>query len=129
MVIGIVNLDKCLKKIKDMSDIDIAPVITEATIKVQASAKDLAPYDTGVLKSSIRRKVFKRPGKNGSPWAYGVVYTSTEYAIYQEYGTVKMIAANGGLGFMRIALKYHQKEIHDNMKKFVKNEIHKISNE
>ena len=73
--------------------------------------------------------MFKRPGKNGSPWAYGVVYTSTEYAIYQEYGTVKMIAANGGLGFMRIALQYHQKEIHDNMKKFVKNEIHKISNE
>ncbi len=128
MVIGFEGLDKCLAKLKNIENIDIAPVIQDAVIKVQSTAKDLAPVDTGILKSSIRRKTFKRPGKKGSPWAYGVVYTTTEYAIYQEFGTVKMRAANGGIGFMIPALDKHRKDIRNSMVRFVNQHISKISN-
>lgn len=66
-------------------------------------ASGLAPVDTGNLRRSIEKKV---------ALAEEAVYvgTNVEYAIYQEYGTSKMSAANGGRGYLRPAVQDHVEE-------------------
>lgn len=92
MVINILNLDKLLKKLGKLEGIDMTPPVRTATRMVQSRAKELAPFDSGLLIGSIYAKTLKRAGKAGSPFAYGIVGTSVEYAIYQEFGTRYMPA-------------------------------------
>ena len=74
-----------MKKFGDISNIDINPAISDATIMVQRAAKDFAPVDTGMLMNSIHRRMDKGQST-------GIVYTTTEYGVYQEFGTRKMAA-------------------------------------
>lgn len=55
-----------------------------------------APKDTGRLAASITHRV-----QGDKSVAIG---TNVEYAIYQEFGTSKMDAANGGSGYLRPAI-------------------------
>lgn len=117
MVIKVINLDKCIKKFGDIGDIDLTPEITEATAKVQKTAKELAPYDTGDLFRSIHRTIRDKGSRNVT----GVVYTTLEYAPYQEFGTVKMEAKP----FMRPAMNINRAGIYQSMKKYIRDEIKK----
>lgn len=57
-------------------------IVQEHALRVEAGAKIDVPVDTGTLKNSIQTE----PERKAS-W---VVYTNQDYAIFQEYGTVKM---------------------------------------
>lgn len=63
-------------------------------------AAGIAPVDTGNLKGSIDKKVAV-----DEEAVY--VGTNVEYAIYQEFGTSNMDAANGGKGYLRPAVQDH----------------------
>lgn len=110
MVIQVLNLDKCLEGIKDVSNIDMKPFIQKATQLVQRTAKGMSPVDTGYLKRSISRET---KGRGAS--VVGRVFTATEYAIYQEFGTSKMIAQP----FMFPALDAHNKDIQREAKEYI----------
>ena len=90
------------------------PEIIEATRKVQRTAKDLAPVDTGVLKGSIRTKKYPKEQS-------GVVYTTVEYAPYQEFGTSRMSAQP----FMIPAMNINRAGINQSMKKYLKEQLRK----
>jgi HK97 gp10 family phage protein len=119
MVVRILGIEQLLAKFKRIGEVDMAPPIRDATLRVQRSAKDLAPKDTGWLQDSIKREALGRSYADG-----GTVYTTTTYAPYQEYGTHDMVAANGGIGFMRpafdineaINLREIEKYINDQLK-------------
>ena len=69
-------------------------------------AKGLAPVDTGNLRNSLTHDVAQ---------SEQAVYvgSNVEYAPYQEYGTIKTPAANGGAGFLRPAINTHLDEYKD----------------
>lgn len=69
-------------------------------------ASGLAPVDTGNLKRSIEKKV-----SIGEEAVY--VGTNVDYAIYQEFGTERNRAANGGKGYIRPAVQEHIDEYKD----------------
>lgn len=112
MVIKILNLNKCIEKFGDIGNADIMPVIKNGARKVQRSARDLAPEDTGILKSSIKVKHFVDQLSS-------IVYTTTEYAIYQEFGTRFM----RGKPFMRPALNMHRLGINQSLKKALRDDL------
>lgn len=112
MVISILNLDKCLKKLGNLEGIDLMPAITRGTRKVQRSARDFVPVDTGILKGSIRTQLYPKQQT-------GVVYTTTEYAPYVEFGTRKMPAQP----FMVPAAQENQKVIEQDITDHVKSEL------
>lgn len=58
-----------------------AAVIRKTASDIEADAKNLAPVDTGNLRSSIGKSVNALHAEIGP---------SAEYGIYQEYGTSKM---------------------------------------
>ena len=66
-------------------------------------AAGLAPVDTGTLRRSLTSEVAM-----DEKAVY--VGTNVEYAPYQEYGTYKMQAANGGKGFLKPAIEEHMDE-------------------
>lgn len=116
MVIKVLNLDKCLKQLKDIRDINVMNVISDGARKVQARAKDLAPVDTGALKGSIRVKQYAQ-------FLSAVVYTNLEYAPYQEFGTVYVPAHP----FMHPAFNQLKSEIERDIKEYINKEIRKRS--
>ncbi len=80
--VTIKNLDRLNKKLDKLSDVDLTNIIKKATIFVQGQAKNLAPVDTGQLRSSIHTEV-KKNGKE----IIGRVYTNNDHAVYVEFGT------------------------------------------
>lgn len=76
------NVDRLLRRLDNVGNIDLKPIIGKATLIVEAQAKALTPVDTGALRSSIHPEVTKI-GKE----VVGRVYTSLEYAMYVEFGT------------------------------------------
>jgi HK97 gp10 family phage protein len=114
MVIGITNIDKCLKAVKGL-EIDLSKEFRDAGSMVQRDAKKLAPVNKdplaptrGNLRGSIRRSPLNGSYKNGAS-----VGTNVEYAIYQEFGTYKMNAQP----FLLPALKKNEKDILNMIKK------------
>ena len=77
----------------------LSKAMNAAGLFVSGAAKKLSPVDTGLLRNSITNRVRKIKGT-----VTGEVGTNTEYAAYQEFGTSKMPAANGGRGYLRVAL-------------------------
>ncbi len=119
--IGIVGLGKTINKFKNIEKLDLSEAFNHATVKVQRKAKDYAPVDTGRLYESIMRKPYKgRSYKNG-----GLVYTNTEYAVYQEFGTKFMPPSNNGRGFLRASVLDLDAEIKADMRKFIQNKMQK----
>lgn len=72
-------------------------------LKAERYARNLSPRDTGRLQNSITHAVV-----SGEKAVY--IGTNVEYAPYQELGTSRMDAANGGRGFLRPAAQDHASE-------------------
>lgn len=80
------GLDKLLKKLEALKDIEKDPRIDQAlgrgAARIQAQVKMLTPVDTG----NLRNKIFVAHEKM---MEYAVT-TNVEYAVYVEYGTGKL---------------------------------------
>lgn len=72
------NLDKLLKKLEKLDNIDLDEVLNKACILVENDAKKKCPVDKGQLRNSITHEVERTEA---------VVGTNTEYAPYVEIGT------------------------------------------
>lgn len=84
MGIKINNINRLLARFNNIENIDLEPIITQATLLVEAQAKALVPNDTGNLMGTIHPQVLK---KLANKTIEGRVYTSCEYAMYVEFGT------------------------------------------
>ena len=84
-------------------DIAIERALTIIGDKCAEYAAMLAPVDTGNLKRSLDKEV-----RMNEEAVY--VGTNVEYATYQEFGTSRMNAANGGKGYLRPAVNSHLSE-------------------
>lgn len=80
---------------------ELEKALNAAGLFVVGAAKKITPVDTGLLRNSITNRVIYRKAVDTVTAEIG---TSTEYAAFQEFGTKKMPAANGGRGFLRVAL-------------------------
>jgi HK97 gp10 family phage protein len=109
MLVKVINLDKCIKKFGDLSGIDLMPEINEGARKVQRTAKDLAPVDTGNLRNSIHYKSYRKQQS-------AIVYTIVDYAPYQEFGTSKMEAQP----FLIPAMNINRIGINQSMQKYIR---------
>lgn len=77
------NIDRLLKRLNKIAEMDLKEKIVEATKTVHAQAKSLAPRgDTGNLTGSIHMEVNEKGN-----FIEGRVYTNLEYAAYVEFGT------------------------------------------
>lgn len=145
MVVEILNLSKCIEKLDKLRKIDVTSEIIEATEKVRNTAVDMAPVDIGFLRGSIKTRI---ENKN-TPYVQGIVFTTTEYAIHQEFGTTgavivptnkKALRWKGVDGkyhfakrvvipplppqpFMRPALNINRAGIQQSMKKYLRDKI------
>ena len=121
MVIKVRNLDKCIKKFQNIQGIDLSDPIRTGTEIVQEEAQKLAPKDTGILYTSIARY----PLHGNSYNLGGMVYTPTEYAIYQEFGfTDRGGNFHEGVHFMSRALNmwgnYIERMVSDYIKTYLR---------
>lgn len=80
--VKIKNMDRLLKKLVEISQVDVKTNMNQATALVHAQAKLLAPDNYGNLKGSIHMEV-----KQENELVYGRVYTNLEYAPFVEFGT------------------------------------------
>lgn len=79
------------------------------------NAKSLAPVDTGTLRNSIDHQM------DGDDTV--VVGTNVEYAVYQEMGTSRISAANGGKGYMRPAANDYKSQYVGIVERALKNRL------
>lgn len=93
----------------------IEKALTRVGDEAVTYASGLAPVDTGRLRGSIEKRV----SMEGEHAVY--VGTNVEYAIYQEFGTSKMSAANGGRGYLRPAISEHLQEYKEIISSNLKN--------
>lgn len=129
MVIQVLGLTECLAGFKDVSKVDMKPYIQKATQLVQRTAKQMSPNRTGFTPSGKKskstgylRRSIQRDTKGKGSDAVGRVSTTTEYAIYQEFGTSKMTAQP----FMFPALDAHRKDIEEGAKEYVNTNLKKF---
>ncbi len=110
MVVEIKNLAKCIDKLDKFNDIDFTEFFMQVGVRLRDTIKDVTPVGkTGNLKANISDKPI-HTAKYGYSYRNGViVYSPTEYAIYQELGTTKMFPANGGKGFVRYGFELYEK--------------------
>ena len=73
------------KEIPKECEDEAEKIILRYTQKVQATAKRMAPVDTGYLEGSIEMKI-----ENGG--MTGIVYVGAEYGGYVEFGTANHFA-------------------------------------
>lgn len=131
MVIKIINLAECINKFEGYKNVDLTPEIVEATRKVQRTARDMAPvypspkvkgridkhHVGGTLKASIHTKIMNRGKSNVT----GIVYTTTDYAVYQEFGT----RYQEGTPFMIPAMNINRAGINQSLKKYLREQLAK----
>jgi len=108
-VVGDVNV---LKNINTQANVKISKNIRKAInltrLKVENSARRLAPKDTGALKASIWSEMVN---DETAKVADGVFY-----GLFQEVGTEKFSAQP----FLRPALEMHKKDLEKELKKIIK---------
>lgn len=76
------GLDRLYRKIARLHNIDIKPIIEDATIRVRDEAKMRVPVDTGELQNGIDYNVdISAKGFTGK------VFTNKEHGLYVELGT------------------------------------------
>lgn len=80
--VTIKNIDRLVRKLNNLSKMEIKDTMNKAVTLVHGEAKNLAPVDTGDLAGSIHMDV-----KKTSTGLQGRVYTNLEYAPYVEFGT------------------------------------------
>lgn len=95
-VTRVVLRDRQLNRLLHGPDGAIAQYLLQAVQRVERRAKQLAPVDTGRLRSSITSGL----AEDGSTVA-GLVGTDVDYAVHVEYGTYRMAPQP----FMRPALE------------------------
>lgn len=76
------GLDRLYRKIARLHNIDIKPIIEDATIRVRDEAKMRVPVDTGELQNSIDYNV-----DISEKGFIGKVFTNKEHGLYVELGT------------------------------------------
>jgi HK97 gp10 family phage protein len=84
LTVELKGVDGVLNKLKAYANgtrTRVENVIAETLLTIEADAKELAPVDTGLLRSSIHSNL------QGS--FKGTVSVNVDYAIHIEYGTVK----------------------------------------
>jgi len=81
--VEIKNLDSLLIKLENVKVADLMPLMSKATLIVEAQAKANAPVNDGYLRQSIHPKVEYA----GEGVLIGRVYTAIHYAPYVEFGT------------------------------------------
>lgn len=96
-------LDNNRSLIQQASDEAINKALTIIGLQVENYAKANAPVDTGALRNSITSQVL-----DGNKAVE--IGSNIEYAPYQELGTSKTEACNGGRGFLRPAIEDHTAE-------------------
>jgi len=77
-------------------DAALSRAFTMIGMRGSRNVASIAPVDTGNLKSHI---------DYSSTSDMVTIGTNVKYAIYQEMGTIKMSAANGGKGFLRFGIE------------------------
>lgn len=108
---NIKGMDKLEKQLIEIAKAKgLAKGIQKATLRVENSAKDLSPVDTGFNRASINSNVFE---------TYGEVVAGTEYAMSLEFGTHKMVAQP----FMYPALEMNRKAIVEDIKEALRKEM------
>ena len=81
--VKIVGVEKLVKKLSTNSTMTaVKRAVVEGTAAVNGTAKNLCPVDTGNLRGSIHMSVAADRTQ-----VVGKVSTSTEYAMYVEFGT------------------------------------------
>lgn len=81
--VKIVGVEKLVKKLSTNSTMTaVKRTVVEGTAAVNGTAKNLCPVDTGNLRGSIHMSV-----ATDRTQVVGKVSTSTEYAMYVEFGT------------------------------------------
>lgn len=83
----VINLDKFIKRLDQISEVDFEKAMDKACLLVENEAKRNCPVDTGWLRQSIKHRI------EGST---GIVGTNVEYAPYVEYGTGKHALGGNG---------------------------------
>lgn len=76
------GLDRLYRKIARLHNIDIKPIIEDATIRIRDEAKMRVPVDTAELQNSIDYNVDKT-----AEGFTGKVFTNKEHGLYVELGT------------------------------------------
>ena len=94
------------------------PVIKDGTRRIQQTAKELVNKDTRILEGSIKVKYDDIKQE-------GIVYTPTEYAADQEFGT----RFQRGKPYMRPAFNMHKAQIEKNMVDYLEKEMRNKINE
>lgn len=108
---AIKGMDALRKQLTELATAKgLAKGLNKATLRVERTAKELAPVNTGFLKASISSNVYDD---------YGEVVAGTEYAKFLEFGTFKMVAQP----FMHPALEYNRKFIVEDIKNAMREEL------
>lgn len=102
------NILDRLDKIQELSGLQKGLMI--ASTRVEVDAKYLCPVDDGTLRASINSRV------EGD---VGIVGTNVEYAIYQEFGTIKM----GAQPFLFPALEMNRENIKKDIAQALKEDM------
>lgn len=76
------NLDRLYRKIEQLKNIDVKPIIEDATARVRDEARMRVPVDTGELQNSIDYDI-----EETDKGYVGKVFSNKEHAIYVELGT------------------------------------------
>lgn len=76
------GLDRLFRKIEQLKNIDIKPIIEDASVKIRDEARARVPVDTGELQNSIDYNV-----ETTAKGCTGKVFTDKEHGIYVEFGT------------------------------------------
>ena len=83
------NIAEELRKYRDAKVAELKDVVNESALMIESGAKQLAPVDTGRLRSSIQ--IFAN--EDGLSYDIG---TKTNYAVFVEFGTGKYAAKGDG---------------------------------
>ena len=76
------GLDRLYRKIEQLKNIDIQPIIEDATARVRDEARMRVPVDTGELQNSIDYDI-----EETDKGYVGKVFSNKKHAIYVELGT------------------------------------------
>lgn len=76
------GLDNLLRKFAKLKQIDVEPIMEDASLRIRDEARNNVAVDTAELKLSIFNRVYEKDGK-----IIGEIYTNKEHGMYVELGT------------------------------------------
>lgn len=122
----ILNVEKLILKVNSFSKINLRLPIERGTRLIQNDAKRMAPRDYSRPPKNISAKVTGNLRNSihvdyNNEKMQGRVYTSLEYAQYQEFGTRNMIPRP----FMLPAFNLNLNTIRNDIKSYIRGEVNK----